>query len=103
MKNVDIFMTFAALCAAIPVITKYLIDFIEHIIKKPTISQVKRNASHLVAVIVTAVGWSFKFGIFIDVGIWGALGICAGSILVSNKIYDLGVVTWILGHYKILK
>lgn len=92
MDIIAMFGTFAALVAAIPVITQA----IKKLINKDLPGWANQLISWGISILVCFFGWFFDLGILADVNWWQTLIVAAGAGLASNGLFDINLVKQLL-------
>jgi hypothetical protein len=87
----EIFQTFAALVAGIPLV----VEFLKNVFNNPT-GWGARIISWGTGLALSAFGWWLGLGIFSEVVWYNALLIGFGASLAANGVFDTGLVTWLL-------
>lgn len=87
----EIFLSITALAGAIPFITEFLKSQF-NITNSLTIQIV----SGIVGIGLSFAGYWFQLGMFVGIGIWGTILIGIGAALISNGVFDTGLITFIL-------
>lgn len=92
----NVFTTFAALVAVIPVCVEFVKKLIPAITYRSIVTQI---VSWIVGIAVTFAGWYFQLG-FLDGITWQtALIYGIGASLSANGIADIGIVQWLIGIF----
>lgn len=92
----QVFITFAALSAAVP----FVVEGIKKLI--PAIDKSKIAiiiVSWVIPILVTMFGWVFELGFLAERAWWQALLYGLGAGLVSNGLFSTGLIEWIIGLF----
>lgn len=93
----NVFTTFAALVAVIPVVVEFVKKLIPAITHRSIVTQI---VSWIVGVAVTFGGWYFQLGFLAGLTWQTALMYGIGASLSANGIADIGIVQWLIGVFS---
>ena len=92
----QVFITFAALSAAVPFVVEGIKKLIPAIDKSKIATII---VSWVIPILVTMFGWGFDLGFLADRTWWQALLYGLGAGLVSNGLFSTGLIEWIIGLF----
>jgi hypothetical protein len=92
----EIFGTFIALIAFIPI----AVQFLRKLLFPNTIGLPIQIFSWFVGLAITVAGWALNLGFLDGLSIWMALLYGAGACLAANGIFDTGLITAIFGLFE---
>ena len=93
----NVFTTFAALVAVIPVVVEFVKKLIPAITHRSIVTQI---VSWIVGIAVTFGGWYFQLGFLAGLTWQTALMYGIGASLSANGIADIGIVQWLIGVFS---
>jgi hypothetical protein len=92
----QVFITFAALSAAVPFVVEGIKKLIPAIDKSKIATII---VSWVIPILVTMFGWVFDLGFLAERTWWQALLYGLGAGLVSNGLFSTGLIEWIIGLF----
>ena len=92
----NVFTTFAALVAVIPVVVELIKKLVPAITYRSIVTQI---VSWIVGIAVTFAGWYFQLGFLDGISWQTALLYGIGASLSANGVADVGIVQWVIGLF----
>lgn len=89
----DYFITFSSFVLILPIV----VEFIKKLLPGNVSSLAIQIISWTIGIALAMLAWFLKLGFFADImQWWQALAVGFGASLVSNGIFDTGIITWLL-------
>lgn len=92
----NVFTTFAALVAVIPVVVELVKKLVPAITYRSIVTQI---VSWIVGIAVTFAGWYLQLGFLNGIPWQTALLYGIGASLSANGVADVGIVQWVIGLF----